>query len=167
VCSAPTGSAGVPPAADAVRSRQGDRFAVGTITFSFISVTSCLRVSGAAPKWRTENGARSCMIKPIKDTPVRTHRKFDETFKREAVANWLSIGRSATVIGEELGIKSDRLYSGRKPFGPAAAAAGIGPPSWRRPGRRSVSARSPWTAGHGCTIRWALHEDHAPLDSRG
>jgi transposase-like protein len=64
------------------------------------------------------------MIKPIKDTSVRTHRKFDETFKREAVANWLSSGRSATVIGEELGIKSDRLYSWRKPFGPPAGGGG-------------------------------------------
>jgi len=64
------------------------------------------------------------MIKPIKDTPVRTHRKFDETFKREAVANWLSSGKSAAVIGEELGISPDRLYTWRKPFGPAAAGGG-------------------------------------------
>ena len=64
------------------------------------------------------------MIKPIKDTSVRIHRKFDETFKREAVANWLSSGRSATVIGEELGISPDRLYSWRKPFGPPAAGGG-------------------------------------------
>jgi transposase-like protein len=69
------------------------------------------------------------MIKPIKDTTVGTHQKFDEMFKREAVANWLSSGKSATVIGEELGIKSDRLYAWRKPFGPADAGgrAAAGP----------------------------------------
>ena len=48
------------------------------------------------------------MIQPIKDTSGRTHKKFDETFKREAVANWLSSGKSARVIGEELGISPGR-----------------------------------------------------------
>jgi transposase-like protein len=69
------------------------------------------------------------MIKPIKDTSVRPHLKFDETFKREAVANWLSSGKSASVIGEELGISPDRLYAWRKPFGPADAGgrASAGP----------------------------------------
>ena len=59
------------------------------------------------------------MIKPIKTSSVTPRRKFDETFKREAVANWLSSGKSATVIGEELGISPERLYAWRKPFGPA------------------------------------------------
>jgi transposase-like protein len=69
------------------------------------------------------------MIKPIKDSSGQTHKKFDETFKREAVANWLSSGKSARVIGEELGISEDRLYSWRIPFGPAAAGgrAAAGP----------------------------------------
>jgi transposase-like protein len=61
------------------------------------------------------------MIKPIKTSSSTTRRKFDETFKREAVANWLSSGKSATVIGEELGISPERLYAWRKPFGPADA----------------------------------------------
>jgi transposase-like protein len=69
------------------------------------------------------------MIQPIKDTSGRTHKKFDKTFKREAVANWLSSGKSATAIGEELGISPDRLYTWRKPFGPADAGgrAAAGP----------------------------------------
>jgi hypothetical protein len=36
--------------------------------------------------------------------PKRTCRKFDKTFKREAVQNWLSSGKSADVIAGELGI---------------------------------------------------------------
>jgi transposase-like protein len=61
------------------------------------------------------------MIKPIKETPLKSRRQFDETFKREAVNNWLSSGKSASVISQELGIKVERLYAWRTPFGPADA----------------------------------------------
>jgi transposase len=61
------------------------------------------------------------MTKPIKQTSVRTHRKFDPTFKREAVANWLSSGKSAEVIAQELGVSANLLYAWRKPFGPPDA----------------------------------------------
>lgn len=54
------------------------------------------------------------MIKPMKQTSVREHRKFDETFKREAVLNWLHSGKSAEVVGEELGINANLLYAWRK-----------------------------------------------------
>jgi len=69
------------------------------------------------------------MITSIKESSIRTHQKFDPTFKREAVANWLSSGKSASVIGQELGISPDRLYAWRGPFGPAAAGgrAAAGP----------------------------------------
>jgi transposase len=60
-------------------------------------------------------------MKPVKQTPVPTRRKFDETFKREAVSNWLSSGKSAEVIAEELGLASGRLYAWRKRFAPPAA----------------------------------------------
>ena len=56
------------------------------------------------------------MIKPIKQTSGRTHRKFDPTFKREAVANWLSSGKSAEVIAQELGLSANLLYGWRKPL---------------------------------------------------
>jgi transposase-like protein len=49
----------------------------------------------------------------MKQTSVREHRKFDETFKREAVLNWLQSGKSAAVVGEELGITANLLYSWR------------------------------------------------------
>ena len=61
------------------------------------------------------------MIKPIKPTSGRTHRKFDPTFKREAVANWLSSGKSAEVIAQELGLSANLLYAWRKPFAPEDA----------------------------------------------
>ena len=58
----------------------------------------------------------------MNQTPAkRTYRKFDETFKREAVHNWLSSGKSADVIAGELGISSNLLYAWRKSFAPADA----------------------------------------------
>ena len=72
-------------------------------------------------------------MKPIKETSVIVRRKFDATFKREAVQNWLASGKSAEVIGKELGLQANRLYAWRKGFGPAAAggvaAAGSKPGS--------------------------------------
>ena len=52
---------------------------------------------------------------------MKTRRKFDDTFKREAVQNWLSSGKSAAVIGQELGIRSDLLFAWKKRFAPADA----------------------------------------------
>ena len=60
------------------------------------------------------------MIKSIKESPVKSRRKFDATFKREAVQNWLNSGKSAEVVGEELGITANLLYAWRK-LVPAAA----------------------------------------------
>ena len=56
----------------------------------------------------------SCMIKSINESSIRSRRKFDETFKREAVQNWLASGKSAEVVGEELGIRAKLLYAWRK-----------------------------------------------------
>ena len=50
----------------------------------------------------------------MKQTPVPERRKFDITFKREAVQNWLNSGKSAAVVGEELGINANLLYNWRK-----------------------------------------------------
>ena len=69
----------------------------------------------------------------MKETPVKTRRIFDETFKREAVQNWLHSGKSAEVIADELGLSPNLLYSWKKLFAPAAgggrAAAGAKPGS--------------------------------------
>ena len=61
------------------------------------------------------------MIKPIKETSIKIRRKFDETFKREAIQNWLSSGKSAETIAKELGLLPNRLYAWRKRFAPADA----------------------------------------------
>ena len=50
----------------------------------------------------------------MKQTSVLERRKFDQTFKREAVLNWLHSGKSATMVGEELGINANLLYAWRK-----------------------------------------------------
>jgi transposase-like protein len=50
----------------------------------------------------------------MKQTSVLVRRKYDETFKREAVLNWLHSGKSATVVGEELGITANLLYAWRR-----------------------------------------------------
>jgi len=54
------------------------------------------------------------MIKSIKTSSVKSRRKFDETFRREAVQNWLNSGKSAEVVGAELGITANLLYAWRK-----------------------------------------------------
>jgi len=72
-------------------------------------------------------------MKSIKENPVNTRRKFDQTFKREAVQNWLGSGKSAEVVAQELGLDANRLYAWKKRFAPAGAggraAAGAKPGS--------------------------------------
>lgn len=60
-------------------------------------------------------------MKLMKSNPVKTRQKFDEMFKRSAIQNWLSSGKSAEVVAEELGIKQDRLYAWKKRFAPSDA----------------------------------------------
>ena len=69
------------------------------------------------------------MINKLKQSSEPIRRKFDETFKREAVNNWLTSGKSAGVVADELGLKANRLYAWRKGFGPADAGgrAAAGP----------------------------------------
>jgi transposase-like protein len=73
------------------------------------------------------------MMKTNNQTAVKTHRKFDRTFKREAVNNWLTSGKSANVVALELGILPNRLYAWKERFAPAdpggKAAAGAKPAS--------------------------------------
>src|ERR1035441_4391763 len=90
-------------------------------------------------------------------TSVKTRRKFDETFKREAVNNWLASRKSAEVVAEELGISANRLYAWKQRFAPAAAggraAAGgkPGPPAgggggaeeWGAPAHRVCRRKTP------------------------
>jgi transposase-like protein len=61
-----------------------------------------------------------CMMKLLKESPVKTRRQYDATFKREAVENWMASGKSAAVIAEELGIKPERLFAWKKLLAPTA-----------------------------------------------
>ena len=54
--------------------------------------------------------------------PVKARRKYDRTFKKEAVALWLNSGRSAREIALELGIDENRLHFWRKQFAPVTPA---------------------------------------------
>ena len=65
------------------------------------------------------------MIKSIKTSSIKSRRKFDETFKREAVQNWLNSGKSAEVVAEELGLTANLLYGWRKLL-PAASGGRAG-----------------------------------------
>jgi transposase-like protein len=71
------------------------------------------------------------MIKSIKESSVKSRRNFDETFKREAVQNWLNSGKSAAVVGEELGLTANLLYAWRKllPAGAGGRATAAKPGS--------------------------------------
>jgi len=51
--------------------------------------------------------------------PIKARRKFDPAFKRDAVALWLSSGKSAREIGAELGITQRHLHTWHKKHAPA------------------------------------------------
>jgi transposase InsO family protein/transposase-like protein len=73
----------------------------------------------------------------MNQTPAkRTYRKFDESFKRETVIHWLTSGKSAETIAQELEISANLLYAWKKRFAPAdaggRAAAGAKPGHARR-----------------------------------
>lgn len=68
----------------------------------------------------------------IKESPPKTRRKFDETFKREAVRNWLGSGKSAAVVAKELGLGEGLLFAWRKLL-PPDAAGGKAASGGRRP----------------------------------
>ena len=57
----------------------------------------------------------------MKQASVKVRRKFDETFKREAVQNWLASGKSAEVVADELGLNTNLLYAWKKRLAPADA----------------------------------------------
>ena len=60
----------------------------------------------------------------MKETKLlKSRRKFDAVFKREAVAHWLASGKSAEAIGVELGIGTERLYAWKARFVPPTAVA--------------------------------------------
>jgi transposase-like protein len=63
------------------------------------------------------------MIKTDMQPTAKTRRQFNETFKREALNNWKTSGKSAGVVAKELGILPNRLYAWQQRFAPADTAA--------------------------------------------
>jgi len=61
----------------------------------------------------------------MNQTSVQVRRKFDETFKREALNHWLTSHKSASVIAQELGIQTKRLYAWKKRFAPDVAVGAV------------------------------------------
>ena len=74
-------------------------------------------------------------MKPIKESSPKTRRKFDPTFKREAVGNWLSSGKSAAVVAKELGLTEGLLFAWRKLLPPTPLGG-----ERRRGGRRPTAS---------------------------
>ena len=62
-------------------------------------------------------------MKEMKKNPGSTGRRFDDEFRREAVA-LLEEGRSATQLAGELGVSAWSLCQWKKRYGTRAAAAG-------------------------------------------
>jgi transposase-like protein len=52
----------------------------------------------------------------------RPYRRYDETYKRNAVQLTLSSGRTVRAVSEELGVPVDRLYEWRRLFAPRPGA---------------------------------------------
>ncbi len=97
-----------------------------------LAIIDGLLVDEVASISRTERKGVSSTMDPNKETPPRTRRKFDTTFKREAVGNWLSSGKSAAVVARELGLNESLLFAWRKLL-PPDAAGGRAAAGGRRP----------------------------------
>ena len=57
---------------------------------------------------------------PEATNEVRERRRYTEEFKRAAVENWLSSGKSALRVARELGISAHNLRDWRFRYAPAA-----------------------------------------------
>ena len=50
---------------------------------------------------------------------IKTRKKYDRSFKQQAVTLWLNSGKSAQAIAVELGLRDKQLYEWKKVFVPA------------------------------------------------
>lgn len=60
------------------------------------------------------------------NTETRSHKRYDETFKRSAVEHWMLSGKSVRQIAAELGVNVQSLHNWKKKFKelPAGQVAG-------------------------------------------
>jgi transposase len=64
-------------------------------------------------------------MKEVSSNPkseIKPRRKFDAAFKRDAVALWLSSGKSAREMAQEMDIKENQLYLWKKNYAPVTPA---------------------------------------------
>jgi len=55
-------------------------------------------------------------------TEIKPRKKFDRSFRQEAVRLWLNSGKSAQVVAAELGLRDKQLYLWKKTY---AATPGV------------------------------------------
>jgi len=60
-------------------------------------------------------------VKTAEVSEKKSRRKFDDTFKSDAVTLWINSGKSAAQVAADLGIAENRLYSWKKQFAPSAS----------------------------------------------
>jgi transposase len=60
-------------------------------------------------------------VSEVQMSEIKPRRKFDVSFKRDAVALWSSSGKPARQIAAELGIEERHLYVWKKTHAPANA----------------------------------------------
>ena len=53
---------------------------------------------------------------------IKPRKKFDRSFKQQAVTLWLNSGKSAQVMASELGLRDKQLYEWKKAFVAAPGA---------------------------------------------
>ena len=87
-------------------------------------------------------------MKPIKESPPKTRRKFDPNFQREAVGKWLSSGKSAAVVAKELGLTEGLLFAWPKLLSPDSAG-----------GRAAAGGRRPTASDLQSQLDEARRED--------
>src|SRR2546430_16401276 len=61
-------------------------------------------------------------VNEVQSPESKPRRKFDAVFKRDAVALWVSSGKSAKMAAAELGIEERHLYNWKQEFAPATPA---------------------------------------------
>ncbi len=90
-------------------------------------------------------------MKASKNSSPKSLRKFDETFKRESVNDWLSIAKSTDVISEELGLRVRAKITSN--FGGSAA---------RPDARREEPSSAKASEDRGAPARRSLGEGGSP-----
>src|SRR5688572_4949660 len=91
----------------------------------------------------------------MNQTSAKPRRKFNDTFRREALNHWLTSGKSAETIAQELGINANQLYAWRQRFAPAAAG-----------GRAAAGAKPATLAEAQALLEEALRENRHLREQR-